>query len=130
MPIAAKGVPELRELSEWADEQNGIFVSPPVLCVLQKDVKRRGLKRLRGTKGRYAYVSIAMHDRLACFYSLLGKEEPCVVLWNRCSARNIVRVLVHESIHHALYWLDAELKDNDRFDRICSSLGHQRRLGI
>jgi hypothetical protein len=75
-------------------------------------------------------VGIAQHDSLACLYSLLGKDMPCVVLWERCNALNIVPVLVHESIHHALFWLDIELRDNDMFDEIYPSLREQRRLRI
>jgi hypothetical protein len=109
---------------------DGVFVSPAVLCVLQKDVKARGLRQTRRERGDYIGVTVACHDRDACFYSLLGKDEPCVVIWKGCDARNIVQVLVHESIHHSLFWLDQELKDDDRFDRICETLQRQRRLGF
>ena len=109
---------------------NGMFVSPAIVCVLQKDVKARGLRRIRRRRGEYIGIALACHDRDACFYSLLGENEPCVVIWQRCNARNIVQVLVHESIHHALFWLDEELRDDDRFDRICESLEQQMRLEI
>jgi hypothetical protein len=108
---------------------NGVFVSPAVVCVLRRDVKARGLRRFRRRRD-YIGIALACHDRDACFHSLSGGNEPCVVIWQRCNARNIVQVLVHESIHHALFWLDEELRDDDRFDRICESLEQQRRLRI
>ena len=74
---------------------------------------------------------MAMHDKLACLFNFLKiSEMPCVVLWEGCNARNVASVLVHESIHHALLWLDGELNSDDGFDKVCLSLREQQRIGI
>jgi len=41
-----------------------------------------------------------------------------VVICKGCNSRNIVSVLVHESIHHALLWLNDDFGECDTFDQI------------
>src|SRR5438093_9216711 len=43
--------------------------SPPVLCVLQRDARDRGWRRLRRKRGNRLYVGMAMHDKLACLFN-------------------------------------------------------------
>lgn len=66
--------------------------------------------------------ALAIHDDEFCL-----EEEPCVILYKGCSSKNIVHVLVHETIHHALLWLEADDEEgtllfDDRFDNICQEM--------
>jgi hypothetical protein len=62
---------------------------------------------------------LAIHD-----YTFCMDDQPCVILHEVCNSKNIVHILVHESIHHVLLWLNAEtiediLLNDDKFDEIC-----------
>lgn len=100
--------------------------SPPVLCALERRTGKRGWKPVRMQKGGTIYGGMAFHFKLLCAFM----DEPCVVLLEGCNARNIVQVLVHESIHHALFWMEGYLNEDDQFDNICFSLTDQMKLGI
>jgi hypothetical protein len=67
-----------------------------------------------------------MHDTLSCI-----EGYPCVILWKGSNEENILSLLTHESIHHALRWLgeDDFIRD-DHFDEFCPTIEHQKRLGI
>ena len=60
---------------------------------------------------------LAAHEEFLC-----REWEPCVVICKGCNSRNIVSVLVHESIHHALLWLNDDFGEIDRFDEICQKM--------
>jgi hypothetical protein len=88
--------------------------SPPVLCILWKEswnhaseeIHEKILKSLRGC--------LAAHEDFLCW-----DDEPCVVICKGCNSRNIVSILVHESIHHALLWLtDDPFEVEDPLDNI------------
>jgi hypothetical protein len=66
---------------------------------------------------------LAVHDEGLCL-----DQQPCVVLFKGSNARNIVRLLVHESIHHVLFWLQMDespdwfAHTDDKFDNIVQKL--------
>jgi hypothetical protein len=77
--------------------------SSPVLCFPQRDVLRMGLdehieKMLVSERGY-----LAVHVEELCL-----QNEPCVMICPGCDEGNIVSILVHESIHHALMWMSDE----------------------
>lgn len=83
-------------------------------------MQHRGLdefyeKRLVSLRGY-----LAVHDELLC-----REEEPCVVICRGCNSKNIVGVLVHESIHHALLWLNDDPFQDDTFDDICDAMSQR-----
>jgi len=68
---------------------------------------------------------LAVHEEFLC-----RQEEPCVVICKGCNSRNIVSVLVHESVHHALLWLNDDLTEDDfaeddSFDEICQTMSER-----
>ena len=80
----------------------GFFVpeSYPVLCTLQREAWKRADEEIHEKVLKSLSGCLAVHEDFLCW-----DEEPCVVICKGCSSRNIVSVLVHESIHHALLWL-------------------------
>jgi len=95
--------------------------SPPVLCTLwieswkhtTEEIHEKILKSLRGC--------FAAHEEFLCV-----DDEPCVVICKGCNSGNIVSILVHESIHHALLWLgDEPFEEQDPLDEIVPFL-HER----
>jgi hypothetical protein len=74
-------------------------------------------RRIAGLQGYRA-----IHDMNLCL-----EDEPCVVMYKGCNSKNIARVLVHESIHHALVWLEADEIDDvfaneDKFDEVVDKM--------
>ncbi len=95
--------------------------SPPVLCTLwmeswkhtDEEIHEKILKSLRGC--------FAAHEEFLCM-----DDEPCLVICKGCNSGNIVSILVHESIHHALLWLgDEPFQEQDPLDEIVPFL-HER----
>ena len=69
----------------------------------------------RQIRNNYAFLDIVLgeHCSISCWF----KSEPCVTLYGipmsnyldrRIFPKSIVKILVHESIHHALEWLDGD----------------------
>ena len=66
---------------------------------------------------------LAVHEDFLCW-----DGGPCVVICKGCNSRNIVPLLVHESIHHALLWMsDCIYESEDPLDNIIEFM---RRKGI
>ena len=66
---------------------------------------------------------LAVHEDFLCW-----DGEPCVVICKGCNSRNIVPLLVHESIHHALLWMsDCIYEPEDPLDSI---IEYMRKKGI
>jgi hypothetical protein len=63
---------------------------------------------------------LAVHEEFLC-----REEEPCVVICKGCNSRNIVAVLVHESIHHVLLWLNDDFGECDKFDEISKMISER-----
>lgn len=63
---------------------------------------------------------LAFHDEALC-----REDHPCVVICRGCNSRNIVDLLVHESIHHALLWLKGSPFEEDMFDNICDTMSQR-----
>jgi hypothetical protein len=95
----------------------------PVLCFLQREAGHLGLdehyeRRLLSLQGY-----LAIHDGELC-----QQEDACVMICPGCDEENIVPVLVHESIHHALMWMSENiLSPKDPLDRIVRVM-HRRGL--
>ncbi len=91
--------------------------SPPVLCILQREAQKNALEEIHERVLASLSGCLAVHEDFLC-----REEEPCVVMCKGCNSRNIVAVLVHESIHHALQWLGDEFLEDDTFDKICDAI--------
>jgi hypothetical protein len=52
---------------------------------------------------RWVSDTHAVHDNELCW-----SNEPCVVICGSCDEEKIARNLVHESVHHALLWINGE----------------------
>lgn len=91
--------------------------SPAVLCTLQREAQKRAHEEIHERILGSLAGCLAVHEDFLCW-----EEEPCVVICRGCNSRNIVSVLVHESIHHALQWLGYEFLVDDTFDRICDAV--------
>ena len=94
-----------------------------VLCMLQRSIGRCGYdevfeKLIASVSGCYA-----LHEE-----SLCRSDEPCIIICKGCDSRNIVRILVHESIHHALLWLDGDEppERDETFDAVCRMIADRR----
>ena len=89
--------------AEFLERHPDFRRSPPVLCTLwmgswnhaSEEIHEKILKSLGGC--------LAAHEDFLCW-----DDEPCVVICKGCNSSNIVSILVHESIHHALLWLGDE----------------------
>lgn len=77
--------------------------SPPVLCTLQREALKRERKEHRDELLTEFSDSLAAHNSFLCW-----SREPCVILCPGSNAENIVRLLVHESVHHVLLWINGE----------------------
>ena len=102
--------------------------SPPVLVKIvdpkemreqEKDVKRQIRKN-----PDVISVVLARHNGVSCWSSLAfpDKPDPCVTLFgfpmcqrshHRLQIKTLVMILVHESIHHTLEWLDGDPLDTE-----------------
>ncbi|MBI3115807.1 MAG: LAGLIDADG family homing endonuclease [Thaumarchaeota archaeon] len=97
--------------------------SGPVLCMAATQALFRCSVESYGRRLATLKGYLAVHDESLCL-----DQQPCVVLFKRSNARNIVRLLVHESIHHVLLWLqmndspDGFVPADDRFDRIVQNM--------
>jgi LAGLIDADG DNA endonuclease family protein len=107
--------------AEFLERHPDFRRSPPVICTLWKEswnhaseeIHEKILKSLRGC--------LAAHEDFLCW-----DDEPCVVICKGCNSRNIVSILVHESIHHALLWLaDEPFEVEDPLDDIVPYLHEQ-----
>jgi len=78
-------------------------LSPEVLCTLQNEAWKNGDAETRQERLRWVSNAYAAHDGDLCW-----SDEPCVVICGGCDEENIVRFLVHESVHHALLWINGE----------------------
>jgi hypothetical protein len=97
----------------------------PVLVRLADDVRNHenmsNLKRQIRKGAEQPTYFVASHLSICCFFN-----EPCVSLYavpkiknapyHRVTVASMVRVLVHESIHHALEWMDGDPLDKENND--------------
>ena len=101
--------------------QNGralqLLESRPVLCTLRIEAVRNAYEEVQEKMLASLSDCIAVHDEFLC-----RDEDPCVVIVEGCNSRNIVSVLVHESIHHVLLWLEGDFAQIDTFDKICKKV--------
>jgi hypothetical protein len=80
---------------------------------VSEEIHEKILKSLRGC--------LAAHEDFLCW-----DDQPCVVICTGCNSGNIVSILVHESIHHALLWLANEPSEiEDPLDDIVPRLHEQ-----
>ena len=84
-----------------------------VLCTLQWKAARRADEEVHERILTSLFGCLAVHEEFLC-----RDEDPCVVSCKGCNSRTIVSVLVHESIHHALLWLNDDFGECDTFDQI------------
>jgi hypothetical protein len=96
---------------------------PPVLITLDPDGWEKEAIEFRKIKGKkYTLTTIAIHDPIA---HLLSK--PCVRILNKPSfyrirISTIIKIIVHESIHHVLIDLSKRESINAKFDKLLISL--------
>ena len=101
-----------RETSQYTKQAELEFLrthpvqSNPVLCILQRQIQSMGLeeqdeRRLVSLRGY-----LAVHVDELCLL-----DEPCVMICPGCDETNIVSIILHESIHHALLRIGDELTD-------------------
>lgn len=94
--------------------------SRPVLCTLQREAQKRAHEEIHERILASLSGCFAVHEEFLC-----QEEEPCVVICRGCNSENIIPVLVHESIHHALLWLGDEFLEDDTFDKICAVMSER-----
>lgn len=51
------------------------------------------------------------HDQVACM-----REEPCCELYSGTTEDNIINILIHEEVHHALLTIALRWRDADAFE--------------
>jgi len=100
--------------------------TPPVLVRLatakeNSENLNEMMRSRRKSHYKQGTYSVAYHGAIECYCS-----EPCVVLFthpklkghviHRVTVPNLIRTIVHESIHHALLWNFEELEDT--FDNL------------
>jgi hypothetical protein len=109
------------ELAEFECLRTHPIVSSPVLCFLQKSAWHLGQeehyeRRLVSLRG-----FLATHEDLLCL-----SYESCVMLCPGCDETNIIAILVHESIHHALIWTSKNvLEPQDSLDELVQVMHHK-----
>jgi hypothetical protein len=95
--------------------------SNPVLCLLQSSIRQSGQDEHVEKQLESLRMYLAVHVEERCLV-----DEPCVMLCKGCDEQNIVSILVHESIHHALLWMsDDFLNPLDPLDSIVPSMNRR-----
>jgi len=94
--------------------------SPRVLCTLKREAQIRAYEEVHERILASLSGCLAAHEEFLC-----REWEPCVVICKGCNSRNIVSVLVHESIHHALLWLNDDFAEDESFDQISEMMSER-----
>ncbi len=111
----------------WEAEQQFLETHPelgikpvrhPVLCTLWRESWKHGLDEIYEKMLKSLRGYLAVHESFLCL-----DELPCVVICKGCNSENIVRILVHESMHHTLLWMsDNIFEPEDPLDDIAQFL--------